>query len=243
LSGSIVNEYIIIPRYRGEYKLPDISFSYFDPKTKKYKTFKKENLSIEVTTGDLAKTNSVTNSGVVAKSSVELIAKDIRYIHNTANFEKGKDQLIIAELWYFILLLIPVFSFPILLFIYSQNKKSLSDTVGRNRKRAGKIAKKFMADANTALGNGDTNEFYISVSKAIFKYISMKFNVSQSELSRDNIKDLLVEKSHNKEDIDRLISVIDLCEMAKYSPVSSLPAMRETYDDTVQLLSNLEKLK
>jgi hypothetical protein len=243
LSGSIVNEYIIIPRYRGEYKLPDISFSYFDPKSKKYKTFKKDKLSIEVTTGDIARSNSPSNSGVITKSSVEIMAKDIRYIHNTSSFEKGRSQLLIEELWFFVLLLIPFISFPILLFIYSQNKKSLSDTVGRNRKRAGKIAKKLMADANTALANGDTNEFYISLSQAIFKYISMKFNISQSDLSRDNIKDLLVEKKYDMEDIDRLISVIDLCEMAKYSPVSSLPAMRDTYDSTLQLLSNLEKLK
>ena len=65
LSGMIRNEYLLIPRYKGIYKIPKVVFSYFNPKTKKYVSLSKDGLTINVTKGqDLPETNIAESSGV-----------------------------------------------------------------------------------------------------------------------------------------------------------------------------------
>ena len=36
MSGSIYDQYAVVPQYRGKYIIPSVSFSYFNPKTEKY---------------------------------------------------------------------------------------------------------------------------------------------------------------------------------------------------------------
>ena len=38
ISGSVSDLYTVVPQYKGKYKIPNISFSYFNPKEKKYHT-------------------------------------------------------------------------------------------------------------------------------------------------------------------------------------------------------------
>ena len=38
MAGSVSFEYLIIPRYSGDYKIPAIRFSYFDSQSNTYKT-------------------------------------------------------------------------------------------------------------------------------------------------------------------------------------------------------------
>ena len=44
LTGNKVIEYLAIPRHAGTYKIPGVSFSYFDIRSKSYKTLKTEDI-------------------------------------------------------------------------------------------------------------------------------------------------------------------------------------------------------
>lgn len=53
-SGQKVFEYLIIPKKPGNLKIPQVSFSYFDPTDKKYKTHKTEEIPIVIEASDNA---------------------------------------------------------------------------------------------------------------------------------------------------------------------------------------------
>lgn len=49
MKGSLTQSYTVIPQYKGKYPVPSVSFSYFNPKTKKYVTLNSDQLLINVT--------------------------------------------------------------------------------------------------------------------------------------------------------------------------------------------------
>ena len=51
LTGNKVIEYLAIPRHAGTYKIPGVSFSYFDIRSKSYKTLKTEDYVVNVEKG------------------------------------------------------------------------------------------------------------------------------------------------------------------------------------------------
>jgi len=75
-------EYLIIPRYRGVYKIPVISFSYFDLASEKYVTLKSEPLEINVLDGpeNTVKVSNSSNPVVAQKNDVQILNNDILFI-------------------------------------------------------------------------------------------------------------------------------------------------------------------
>ena len=86
LRGTIIREYIIVPRYRGTYKIPPMEFVYFDPDKEGYVTVRSEEKSITVT-GGLAQAPTTTNpesaesTKSVERESVDYLSEEIRWIH------------------------------------------------------------------------------------------------------------------------------------------------------------------
>lgn len=52
VTGNKVVEYLAIPRHAGKFKIPAVTFSYFDTKAKTYKTLKTEEYEINVLKGE-----------------------------------------------------------------------------------------------------------------------------------------------------------------------------------------------
>src|SRR5690606_23741067 len=57
MQGSISDSYTIVPQYKGTYPINPLSFSFFDPKTEKYRTITSKDFTIEVEGGSIAASN------------------------------------------------------------------------------------------------------------------------------------------------------------------------------------------
>ena len=51
LRGSISDVYTVVPQYKGKYKIPEVTFSYFNPNEEKYKTITAPATIVDVTEG------------------------------------------------------------------------------------------------------------------------------------------------------------------------------------------------
>ena len=100
LRGSISDAYTVVPQFKGKYKIPEVSFSYFNPKDEKYYTVLAEAVFVEVTDGkELVSTGGDSAS---FKKNVVLfltIKKSCSYWHT-------KSIVIISFYFNFILLIL-----------------------------------------------------------------------------------------------------------------------------------------
>lgn len=239
LRGSIENAYTIVPQYKGKFKIPATSFSYFNPKDKKYHTLTSDDIVLDVTEGKELVTSASTDfTNTNIKQTVGKANDNFRYIQsNTALVSVAKKDFYKSTLFY-VLLLMPFIVLPLGIFA-SKKQRELSKNVSRTKfKKADKLAKKYLASAKKELGNKET--FYSSLEKALHNYLKAKLAVETTDISKEKIAEILGTKGASNELINQFIEIFSACEFARYAP-SSEAKMAEDFDKAKQAITQIDK--
>jgi len=237
LKGSKEFNYLIIPRHAGKFDLGTIKFSYFNPSTKKYKTIISDPITINVLRGEANVSNNISYTSN-NKEDISILGEDIRFIHNSELNITHSNNIFYGSFKFYFLFFLAPFLFIIILLFRNKIREIQNDVVGNKKKKAGKIASKFLSSAKTSLVNNNKNEFYESISKALFGYVGDKLNISKSELNRENIKENLTKIKVSEQTTNSLIETIDLCDMARFAPVSL--SEQEIYDRAATIINKIE---
>jgi hypothetical protein len=62
-----------------------------------------------------------------------------------------------------------------------------------------------------------------------------------ASLSRDNAWEALAERGISEELRMQLGEIMDTCEFARFAPSGKLPSMKETYENTVNLMEKIDQ--
>ncbi len=231
ISGSKTITYPISPRTPGEYNIPSLSFTYFNPQSGKYVTINTNPAKLHVKPG-----NNYT------ASNTRTARTDIHNIHTQPISElKARPKPLILSPGYWSAYALPLMAFLGLL-VWRRREEELSkDSVLLRTRRANKIALKRLATAQKLLQKNERTPFYEEISKAIWLYLSDKLSIPLSSLSKENVWDAL-----NSRDIDRqlqheLEKVLAECETALYSGTGGTQQMNSTYNEAVTIISKLEE--
>ncbi len=238
VSGSRTFEFLAIPRSAGDFTVGPIELSYFDPALGMYRTLATEAYHIHVEKGD-QQSSSVTYSGV-AQEDIMYLGQDIRYIR-TGNFKLStKGQYLFASLPFYIMLATPPILLVLLSFLIISNRRKRGNVALVKNRKATKVARKNLKKANEFLKTQKRDEFYTEVSRALWGYLSNKFNIPLSSLSMDSVRDRLSAKAVSKESIDSFIEVLNKCEFARFAPGESTNLMNEIYKEAILFISRIE---
>ncbi|MCT4616482.1 MAG: BatD family protein [Marinifilaceae bacterium] len=238
-TGNVSFEYLIIPRVGGDFTIPAVEFSFFNPITKTYvKKYTKEfKIFVEKSKND----NNATVVTSFSKENVKFLGKDIRYL-KTKNFEyRSKNKLFFGSVNFYLAYLLPIF---ILVLIFMINRKRIqtnSDIVKVKNKRANKVAMKRLKKASLKLKANEKDLFYDELLKALWGYTSDKLNLPLSELNKESIAEYLTQRNTSEELISDFIDILDTCEIARYSPMSGSTEMEQLYKTTLNTISLLER--
>lgn len=238
VSGSRTFEYLAIPRSAGDFSVGPIELSYFDPKPEKYETLRTEIFNFHIEKGDQSST-SVTYSGV-AQEDIMYLGQDIHYI-KTGTFQlTEKGYFLIGSPFFFIFLAAPVAILIILSFLLVNMRKRRSDLALVRNKKATRVARKNMKKAKEFLKTQQQEAFYTEISRALWGYLSDKFNIPLSDLSMDSVSERLAEKQLSPERISKFIEVLNSCEYARFAPGESAGLMNEIYNESINVISQIE---
>ena len=116
LEGSMIYEYLAVPRHQGKYHVPPVEFTYFDTKEKQYKTLTSEAYDLAVAKGDGDETTVQSYGG--SQEDIQMLANDIRYIKLGNVNMQSEGSLFFASTLYWIALAVLVLVF-ILLFAFT----------------------------------------------------------------------------------------------------------------------------
>jgi len=239
VSGSVVFEYYLIPKNPGQYKIEPINFAYFNLDKKEYVTLTTQPFLLNVEQGATTQT-FVTN---IKKEDVKLLGQDIRYIKtSTPRFSRTGESLMISPLFY-VFSIIPIFLW-VVVFLYVRRREQIEgNLVLMKQIRASKIAQKYLKNAKKLVDEGNRDLFYEETARSLWAFVANKLNIPPAELTKENIKERLLERVPDNELVDKLIDLINLCEEARYSPQFNNVQLQNVYATSVEVLSKLsEKL-
>ena len=238
LSGKKVIEYLAIPRHAGTFTIPPVEFSYFDLKTKSYKTLTTEPYELNVAKGEGGSDQVVTS--FTNKEDVRLIGQDIRYIKTGDVRLMPKGQFLFGTWLYFLWYIVPLVLLVAVIIIYRKRAIENANVTKVHNKNANKMAVKRLKLAAKLLKEAKQEAFYEEVLKALWGYISDKMNIPVASLSKDNVEQQLQQHGVDKVLSDEFLRILNECEFARYAPSSIVGGMDKVYAAAIEVISKME---
>lgn len=231
VSGTATFTYSFIPLEEGRFTIPAVKLVYFNPQKGEYQTSETQEFTINVGKG--------------AASSKSQTSERLRFMPDLKKIDSNSLSLThtpwIYQFGYWVWFIAPFAIFMVLVLMYRRYVKEHSDLAAFNMKRANKLANKRLKRALGYLRQGNKDLFYDELLTALWGYLSYKLNMPTSELSRDNIRQVLLDKNIPQNDIERMIDIIDKAEYAKYSPDPDGAEMHKSYSESFEIINAMER--
>lgn len=235
ISGAVTDTYTVVPQYKGKYKIPSVSFSYFNPKERKYKTIATEDFYVDVQEGkELVQADTIA----LQKQAVVSTQKSFRYIATKTHFITLEKKDFFKSTLFYLLLLLPMVAIPIGIFIGKKNEERNQDFVGNKLRKAQKLAKKYLSEAQKQLGKKEA--FYEALERALHNYLKAKLGIETADISKEKITEILEDKKIEKRTIIQFIEVLKSSDFARYTPYTATQ-MKAEFERAKEVIIQLDK--
>jgi len=240
MNGTKKAEYLIMPRRAGNFSIPEVTFSYFNPAKKEYFTLKSPVMNIKVNKGA---GDDAGEGGLYASNQegVKYLGSDIRHINMTNLRLKPMNSYFFASVVYYIILVGLLILFIVALVLVKKRRQFRQDVVLVRNKKATKVAKGRLKSAYQFLKNNDQNHFYEEMSQALWGYISDKLGIEQSVLSMDTVKEAMMGKGIEEGLSNEFVDTLNTCEFARFAPGDATSKMEGLYEKGLDVIMKVEK--
>ena len=210
-------EYLLIPRYKGNYTIPSTSLIVYNPKTKKYTTQKtnQHKLTINASANNEQGTGNSTN-----QQTIKTDKKDINYIFTETKLKQIGENILSKNLFN-LLFFLPILLGIILWFYNKIAGKTDINSKNWKNKKANKIALKRLKYAQNCINNNDFDSFFEEIEKSLWGYFADKFKVSIADLSKETVSTHFYSNAIDINTEKQFIALLDECEFARYAPASN----------------------
>ena len=235
IEGSMVYDFLIVPRHQGQYEIPPVEFTYFDTAENAYKTVKSESFTLDVAKG--------SGAGAVNDFSgqdLQELNKDIRYIKTGSTNQHSLNDFFFGSSAYWISLCLLAVVFVSLFVIFRQRAIDNANVTKARGKKANKVATKRLKKASRLMADNKPGEFYDEVLRALWGYVGDKMNIPVEQLSHDNISMRLAEHNVDETVISQFIGALDECEFERYAPGDPKGNMNKVYEKAMTAIEKIE---
>ena len=234
--GRKTYKYTFIARKPGDYTIPAIQFAFFDPQKERYTTLATIPYNIKVNKNDDIDEDMYNTYS----SQMEELGKDI-YSIKTSNFKlQRKNNFIFGSAIFYLAYLIPIVLF---IGIILYRKKQINEKINYKQtisKRANKTSQKKLKKAETFMKMNKQDDFYEEITNALWDFVSDKFSIPSSELTRENITEILLTKNIEQTTINNFIDIINKCEFVRYAPATTDISMQSIFEASNEIIKTME---
>jgi hypothetical protein len=231
ISGSRTIEQVLVPTVGGEFTLPAIQFSYFDPQSGTYQTVETEPILISVEQDEQtaapisidAPTTKGTNAGRL----------------HPIKISPGTGQapsLYAGNPGFWLLWLVPL-TFIIAQFGWQRRKKNILNNPAAQRSQ--KAAKK----ANLSLKKLDpkSDNYFNAAGRVLIDYLSDKLDRPVGGLTQAELSGLLLAHGVSEDLVNLVRSCITISEMGQYAPIQQAN-INDIHQEIKSLIAELDKI-
>lgn len=236
LEGSIIYDFMAVPRHAGQFDVPPVEFTYYDTSSGSYKTLQTDSFSIKVEKGEAG----AAVSDYTGQSDVNLLGTDIKYIKTGPTELKQTGEYFYGSTSWWASLIVMVVAFISLFIIFRQRAIAAGNMSKMRAGKANKVATRRLRTAHKLMSGGKGSEFYDEVLKALWGYVGDKLGLPPESLSRDNIRERLASRGVADETTNLFLEALDECEFERYAPGDAAGNMSKTYDAAITAIMNIE---
>jgi len=238
IGGYAIYERLLVPEKEGQYTVPALEYSYFDPATGQYQTITTDPIPVVVARGDGVVTQNIAPLLNNDQETVEQVATDIRHLKPVPSDLSFGGQAVTDSPLYWLAWGIPLVGLVGHLAWkrreqYWQNNGHLARS-----SQAGKKARNALARARNA-----REDVYSAAGQILSDYLADKLDQPVVGLTRQALAELLTANNIPIDLIERTQACLAASESGGYAPGADQPAHAENLlVETDVLIRDLEKV-
>ena len=230
VTGTRTVEQLLVPERTGQLELPALTLDIFDPIQKQYRTLRTEPVKLEVVPAAPG-----GGASAAAPSQNLLGAGGVRPIRLRFSAARAPAPPWTRP-WFWPLLALGPFGLAVLLVSDKARRLLTSDPSQQRVRGARGAARKRLRGAEALVAGGEADSFYAEIARALTGYLGDKQGVVAAGLNRDELSQALLARGHAAETVRRLLTVLDECDRARFSPGARETVARQA------MLSRADKL-
>ena len=239
-SGTKTFEYPFIPRSHGDFTIAPIKYSYYDVKSRHYRTLQTDSLSLSVMRA--AGTSTVQDAGttlVVERKGVRNLGEDIRFIRTKTRLGAAGSFFVGSAMFYGLMgiLILAAIGFWL---GFRKVAARRADVAGTLQRKATRQALKRLAQAREFLQKDLYTAFYEELHRSLLGFVGDKLSMDMAQLSKENISSALTSRGVPSGVADEFVGLLDQCEFARYAPDAGHDAMSAHYDKAVTCITAID---
>ncbi len=234
VSGRKIIDYSFTVATPGNYTLPPVKFSYFDPKTGKYKTDSTKPISFNVAKGTGKKPTVAADIKTEKDSLLNQFIGNRRWVISTVAV------LVICGL---------------IVWLTHDKKKEAALAKSKIDAAAARAAaeeninaiaieeKNWLEKVAPLLYGEDSSAFYNELNFALKSYLAKKLNLPVETINKKSITEELDKKNIAVNTSIQLQQILNDIELQLYTPFAEKEKMQQLYDDTAGIIQLLDTYK
>ena len=234
LTGSRVYERLLVPGSPGEFTIPPVTYTFFDPETAEYRTVSTSPLAVNVSPGD--RQAPVASVPGAAREGVERLASDIRFIKPAPTVLGAEESRVTGSVAYWLAWGIPLAAFVAGVALRRRARRFEGDISLARRTNAFKRARGAVARARR-----DGSDHHEASGRILTRYIGDRLNQQVSGLTHDALSTLLAEHGVDGGLIERVRASLVTSEGGRFAPAGADDRVGDILLETDALAEELEK--
>lgn len=228
LSGAKTFEYVLIPRAPGRREIPPVTVAYFDGAAGEYRAAMSDAIPVTVS-GTV-----VEGPAALTRGGVEQFRQDIRFIRLGALDLRPLGGSVLAGAGFWLFALLPLMGIVGAVGLRRHWDLLEGDMAYARGRRAGRVARKRLAEARRLAGEDDRRAFYAEVADALTGLISDRLNLAEAGLQSVAIEREL-ERAGTPSDVRReALDCLAHCDRQRFAPSSGDPEEKARFLERVE---------
>ncbi|HEY85144.1 MAG TPA: hypothetical protein G4N96_08565 [Chloroflexi bacterium] len=237
MEGSKVYERLLLPTRSGQFTIPALEYTYFDPETGAYQNAATAPIPVSIAQGDAEAPLPPPSPAGAEAGQVENIATDIRHLKPVPDHLNAQTRPLTASPLYWMAWGAPLVALGAGIFWQRRQTYRAQNAHLARSSKARKKARQALAQAKKQL------EGYSAIAQILNNYLADKLNQPVAGLTHQSRADLLAEKGVPADLIAALDNAYLNAEMGRYAPDAGDPLRGQNLLTEIdKLIENLEKV-
>ena len=224
-------DYLILPQKAGKYTIPSYSISYFDEEKQDFNRIVFPESTIQVI-GNVEEDISTSARNKNGDSEKD---KPLNGIEKLFSNKKTGRATFFGSVGFYIAMVLPVL---LLLAFFVKNRKNENFNKSENGNKINDY--KELLDAKKHLDNQALKPFYKAIQDSLLGFLTAKTGVSFFVMNKDKMDNVLAEHQVKADDREKVLSILNQCDQALFSPISENSRMNGIYVETLNLMEQID---
>ena len=234
ISGKRTFEYIIIPRKEGKITIEPLTVSFYDIEARAFRSIKSSQHNLNVAKGN--------DTEAMFKQRKEREKYRKKEILPLKKIDKLSNTLLnpFVRSWFWLSVFLFIALATTFVVLRRRRIENNKDIKAIRLRKANKVAIKRLETARFYLLQQDNEGFIAEISKSLWCYLEDRFGIERFDLTKERISQTLTAYEVEQTNIAALVTLLERCEMIRFSSERTSEQNEDMYDKSVIAISNLE---